>query len=360
MERTSFHTLVGARHPIVQGPFGGGLSTPELTVAVADAGGMGSFGAHILEPDEIEPLVRDLRARTRGAFAVNLWVSDHDPAAATFSDDDFERAWQVFAPLYREYHLPRPAAPRVFHPRFETQVEALLAASPPAFSFVFGVPSPAILAECRRRGIVTIGAATTLAEAQALEAARVDLIVASGFEAGGHRPSFLERAEDCLLGTLALTRLVAARVRTPVIAAGGIVDRAGIGAALALGASAAQLGTAFLACRESGTTDVHRDVLFGPRADRTVLTRAYTGRLARGIPNRLVAFMEARADALPPFPVQAWFVSHLKAAAIAAGHEDFLSLYASQSAPLLQHRSAAELMNALVERTSSNHRNGES
>jgi len=359
MERTSFETLLGARYPVIQGPFGGGLSTVALAAAVADAGGLGSFGAHVLEPAQIEILVRELRSRTAGPFAINLWVSDHDPAAAQFSHDDFERTWQVFAPLYREYGLPEPEAPTLYHPRFDRQIEALLEAAPPAFSFVFGVPSAAILAECRRRGIVTLGTATTLAEGHALEAAGVDLVVASGCEAGGHRPSFLERAEASLIGTLPLTRILATHLRTPVIAAGGIVDGAGVRAALALGATAAQIGTAFLACRESGTNDVHREVLFGARAQRTVLTRAYTGRLARGVPNRLVEFMEAHADALPPFPVQAWFVARLKTAAMAAGHEDFLALYASQAAPLLRHRTAAELMNALVERTTSNHPQGE-
>lgn len=348
MGRTSFEVATGVAHPIIQGPFGGGLSTLELTSTVSNLGGLGSFGAHILEPGQIEGLVRDLRARTDKPFAVNLWVSDHDPGGAELSEEAFERAWTVFAPLYREFGLERPEPPATFHPRFEQQIEALLEASPPVFSFVFGIPAPEILAACRRRSIVTVGTATTLAEAERLEDAGVDLIAASGFEAGGHRPSFLEPAEDSLVGTFSLTRAIASRVRVPVIAAGGIVDGEGIRAALELGASAAQLGTAFLACRESGTVDMHRKVLFSPRAHRTVLTRAYTGRLARGIPNRVVERMEALAHALPPFPAQAWFVGHLKNAAVAAGVEDFLSLYANQSAALLRHETASRLMDDLI------------
>jgi nitronate monooxygenase len=227
-------------------------------------------------------------------------------------------------------------------------VDALLETRPPVFSFVFGIPSPAVLAECRRREIVTLGAAITLAEARALDEAGVDLILATGFEAGGHRPSFLARAEDSLVGTLALTGLAAERVRAPVIAAGGIVDAGGIRAALALGAQAAQSGTAFLACAESGTTDAHRAALFGDAGERTALTRAYTGRLARGIPNRLVAEIEARQAELPPFPAHAWFVAQLKAAAAAAGRTDLAPLYAGQAAPNLRHRTAAELMEALI------------
>ena len=150
------------------------------------------------------------------------------------------------------------------------------------------------------------------------------------------------------MGTFVLTQLVADRVRSPVIAAGGIVDGRGIRAALALGAQAVQMGTAFLACEESGTTDLHREALFGERSRDTTLTRAYTGRLARGIPNRLIEEMTAHASALPPFPAQAWFVSRLKQASVGAGRSDFFSLYAGQAAPNLRHRTAAALMGALV------------
>jgi len=343
-ERSEVQSRIGIQHPVVQGPFGGGLSTVELTATVSNAGGLGSFGAHILEPDGIETLARDLRAATDGPFALNLWVSDHDPGGDPFPQAAFDAVWPVFEPYFREYGLDRPEPPVRYHPRFEDQVEAILAVKPRVFSFVFGVPDRAVLEACRSRDILTLGAATTLAEAEALADAGVDIVLATGFEAGGHRPAFLEPPEANLVGTLPLTRQIAAHLRVPVIAAGGIADRAGIDAALALGAGAAQLGTAFLACAESGTNDAHRDVLFSPRARHTVLTRAYTGRLARGIPNRVIAEMEARADRLPPFPVQAWFLGHLKRAAIAAGDEDFASLYAGQGAPLLRHRKAADLM----------------
>ncbi|HEV7690337.1 MAG TPA: nitronate monooxygenase, partial [Hyphomonadaceae bacterium] len=222
--------------------------------------------------------------------------------------------------------------------------DAVLEARPAAFSFVFGIPKPSILAECSRRGITTIGAVTTLAEAKAMDAAGVDVILATGFEAAGHRPSFLGRAEDSLMGTLTLTRLVAARIKKPVIAAGGIVDRAGIQAALDLGASAAQLGTAFLACEESGAPPQHREALFSEPAQRTMLTRTYSGRLARGIPNRLIEALTPVADKLPPFPIEVWFTTPLRKAAVAQGRTDFLALYAGQGAPLLKHRDVASLM----------------
>ena len=273
-ERSEVQSRIGIEHPVVQGPFGGGLSTVALTATVSNAGGLGSFGAHILEPDGIETLARDLRAATDQPFALNLWVSDHDPGGYPFPKEAFDAVWPVFEPYFREYGLDRPEPAARYHPRFEDQVEAILAVQPRVFSFVFGVPDRAILEACRDRDILTLGAATTLAEAEALADAGVDIVLATGFEAGGHRPAFLEPAEANLVGTLPLTRQIAAHLRVPVIAAGGIADRAGIDAALALGAGAAQLGTAFLACAESGTNDAHRDVLFSPRARHTVLTRA--------------------------------------------------------------------------------------
>ncbi|WP_366946089.1 nitronate monooxygenase [uncultured Maricaulis sp.] len=348
MPQTEIQRRLGLPHPIIQGPFGGGLSTVALAAAVSNAGGLGSYGAHILEPDEIAPLVEALRAATDGSIALNLWVSDHDPGGDDFGAEAFDAVWPLFAPFFAEYGIDRPEPPNRYHPRYADQVEALLEARPDVFSFVFGIPDPAVLAACRQRGIQTLGAATTLAEAEALDAAGVDLILATGSEAGGHRPAFLEPAENNLIGTLPLTRQIASRLRRPVIAAGGIADRSGIEAALTLGAGAAQLGTAFLACNESGTHDAHRDILFSDRARHTALTRTYTGRLARGIPNRVMAEMDKRAGQLPPFPVQAWFLGHLKRAALAAGDEDFASLYAGQGAPLLKHRTVADLMSDLT------------
>jgi nitronate monooxygenase len=340
---------LGIRYPIVQGPFGGGISTARLVAAVSNKGGLGSYGAHLLAPDEIGRVVAEIRALTLQPFAVNLWVSNRDEGTLRIGRTDFERYAKLFAPHFEELGSTVPPYPERMHPLFEDQAQALIEARPPVFSFVFGIPAADILAKCRKRGIVTIGTATSIAEAQELEAAGVDLIVATGFEAGGHRPSFLKRAEDSLMGTFVLTQLVADRVKVPVIAAGGIVDGRGIRAALTLGAQAAQLGTAFLACAESGTTDQHRGILFSGRALSTTLTRAYTGRLARGMPNRLVEVMTAHAGRLPPFPVQAWFVSRLKQAAVDADRADFFSLYAGQVAPNLRHRTAGALMGALID-----------
>jgi nitronate monooxygenase len=351
--RTDFVERLGVEHPIVQGPFGGGLSTTALASTVSNRGGLGSFGAHIVEPPRIGALVAELRALTSRPFAINLWVSDHDPGGQSPDRVTFERVLTLFRPYLRELAIDEPAfPPPPFHPRYDEQIEALLEARPPVFSFVFGIPSKVVLAECRRRHIVTIGAATSIGEASALDDAGVDLIVATGFEAGGHRPSFLARAEDSLVGTFALTQLVSRRVKAPVIAAGGIVDGRGVRAAITLGASGAQLGTAFLACEESGASALHREALFSDDARQTVLTRAFTGRLARGIENRWTREMQQKLAELPPFPLQSWFVSLLKQPSLRAGKRDVVSLWSGQIAPNLQHTNAARLMDSLIQEIS--------
>ena len=339
---------LGIDHPIVQGPFGGGMSTVELAATVSGLGGLGSYGAHALAPERIGEVTAEIRARTDAPFAMNLWISDHDPGGQSLSPEAFDRVYALFEPWYRELGVDKPEMPAHYHADYASQIDALLEARPPVFSFVFGIPDRRVLDECRRLGIVTVGAATSIAEAEALDAARVDLIVATGAEAGGHRPSFLQRAEDSLVGTFVLVQLVADRVGVPVIAAGGIADARGLRAVRALGADAAQIGTAFLACEESGAHEAHRQRLFGPDARQTTLTRSFTGRLARGLRNRWTEQMGQRPETLPPFPVQGWFVSKLRAAAIAAGREDLISLWSGQIAPNLRHRRAADLMQALI------------
>jgi nitronate monooxygenase len=340
---------LGIRHPVVQGPFGGGLSTARLAATVSNNGGLGSFGVHHLPPAQIGRVASEIRQLTAQPFALNLWISDHDPGGLSVSAQEYERHLHLFAPYFAELGIALPEMPASYTHRYEEQVEAMLEARPPVFSFVFGVPSATVLAACRNRHIVTVGAATSVAEALALETAGVDLVVATGMEAGGHRPSFLDTAERSLMGTFALVQVVSRSVRVPVIAAGGIADRRGLQAARLLGADAVQVGTAFLACEESGTTPEHRAALFSARADATALTRAFSGRLARGLRNRWVEEMSERTRDLAPFPVQGWFVSRMRAAAVAAQRTDLVSLWSGQIAPILRHRTATSLMNELTE-----------
>lgn len=340
------------RHPIIQGPFGGGLSSIDLLVAVSEAGGLGSFGVHHLEATQIGELAQQIRARTDRPFALNLWVSNHDSGGLALTPAQFDEAVARFRPYYDALGIAPPPMPARYGQRFEDRIGALLDARPPAFSFVFGIPPADILEECRRRGIVTLGTVTTPDEAVAMEAAGVDLIVATGFEAGGHRVSFQRAAEDSLTGSFALIPTVTARVSTPVIAAGGIADGRGIAAALTLGAQGVQIGTAFLACEESNASAPHRAALFSEQARDTTLTRAFSGRLARGIRNRFVDDWRARGAEILPYPIQNWFTGSFRRAASEQERSDLMSLWAGQAAPLLRHRHATALFEELVRDTS--------
>jgi nitronate monooxygenase len=338
--------------PIVQGPFGSGLSAVELVAAVSEQGGLGSFGVHHLDAAGIRAIAAQIRSRTQRPFALNLWMPLGDSDDPKLSDAQWQSACELLRPYFDELRVPMPARPARFGPHYQEQVDALLELRPPVFSFVFGVPAPDVLDRCRRAGIATLGAATTVAEARLLEDAGVDMIVASGFEAGGHRISFLREPEECLTGTMALVPQVVDSVKVPVIAAGGIADGRGIAAALTLGAAAAQVGTAFLACEESNASPLHRAMLWSAEARCTTLTRAFTGRLARSIHNAFIDAMHGQEKLLAPYPVQAWLTAQLKAAALAANRADVMSLWSGQCAPLLRERHAAQLMRFLIEDTS--------
>ena len=249
--QTRFSKRVGIEYPIVQGPFGG-LSSQRLTAAVSNFGGLGSFGAHGLTPGAIKDVIAEIRSLTTKPFAMNLWVSMEDEGAFTSGEEAFARSLAAISGHIEELGGTLPVYQPYAPIRFEDQVRVILDAKVPAFSFIYGIPPGEILEECRKQGIVLIGAATTPDEAVALEDAGVDVVAASGFEAGGHRGSFLRPSEESLTGTFSLVPQVVDLVSVPVVAAGGIADARGIIAAFALGAEGVQMGTAFLACEGSG------------------------------------------------------------------------------------------------------------
>jgi nitronate monooxygenase len=349
--RNRLTAKLGIDYPIIQGPLGG-LSSQRLTAAVSNFGGLGSFGAHGLAPEAIKEVIAEMRSLTSKPFAMNLWVSMEDEGARTSDEKAFNRSLAPLTGHLDELAVPRPAYKPYSPMRFEDQVRVLLDAEVSAFSFIFGIPPKEILDECRAKNIVTIGAATTPDEARALNEAGVDAIAASGFEAGGHRGSFLRRAEDSLTGTLSLVPQIVDLVDVPVIAAGGIADARGIIAVLALGAEAVQMGTVFLVTEESGASPVHRQALLRGDAEHTALTKGFTGRLARGIHNQLMDELNRQGTEILPYPLQRGLVRNLAIPAEAAGRAELLPLWAGQSANLSTCTDVAALLNALVDEVS--------
>lgn len=348
---TKITQLLGIDYPILQGPMGGGYSTPALLASVSNAGGLGSLGAYTLSPTEMMEANKAIKTVTDKPYNVNLWVSDVDKTLTDYSSEKLEKIKLLFKPYFDELNIPMPDLSVDLHSKFERQVEALFEINPAVFSFIFGIPSKEILAESRRLGIKSIGAATTLDEALALEEAKVDAIVAVGFEAGGHRPSFLKPAQDSFIGLFTLIQQLKLKIKTPIIAAGGIADAKGIAAALTLGADGVQIGTAFLACEESGAAPIHKSMLFSEEAKYTTLSKSLTGRMGRMITNRISNEIPFEIEVLP-FPLQTKLIAPLRAAALAQGKSEMVSFWTGQNAVSLKHHNAERLMKSLVEETS--------
>jgi nitronate monooxygenase len=316
--------------PIVQAPMLGAHGAA-LTLAVSRAGGLGSFPVSGLAGEEIGPALAGLREDMAGRpFAANLFVLP--PASA--SAEVLDAALQRLKPWYDALGAPLPEPPNRFAPDFEAQIAALTAAAPPVASFTFGILSRAQVSALQAAGTYVVGTVNTVAEARAWAEAGADGICAQGMEAGGHHGNFLAGIEDSLIGTLALTATVRAAVDLPVISAGGIMDGRGLAAALALGARAAQIGTAFLLSEEATVNATWRAAIREAGDDATRLTRAFSGRYARGLENRFMREMRPLEHELPAYPVQNRLTQPLRAAALKAGEADMMSLWAGQGVAL--------------------------
>ncbi|AIZ45663.1 2-nitropropane dioxygenase [Deinococcus radiopugnans] len=323
--------------PIVLAPMAGGPGTPELAAAVSHAGGLGSLGAAYLTPAQILEAGAAVRRLTRGPFAVNLFAPQ--PTVQP-TELEVEQAAAELAPFHSDLGLPPPALTTQADIDFGAQLDAVLELRPAVLSFTFGRLNTRHLEALRERGILVIGTATGLEEARQLEADGVDAIVVQGGAAGGHRGGWLE---DELADTLALTRAAAGSVRTPLIAAGGLMTAGDVRAVLEAGASLAQCGTAFLRATEAGTSAPYRAALAAAKAGDTVLTRAFSGRTARGLRN---AVTEGIGQPLP-YPFQNALTRPMRAAGAAAGRADVLSLWAGEGVAQGQEGSAAQILAGL-------------
>jgi nitronate monooxygenase len=336
--------------PIVQAPMAG-VSTPEMAAAVSNAGALGSIGVGATNAAGARQMIAAFRRRSSRSLQVNVFC--HAPASA---DPAREAAWiERLRPEFARLGAAPPASLAEIYRSFvedDDMLAVLLEQRPEVASFHFGVPSRERIEALRDAGIVLVGSATNLAEARALVAARVDAVVAQGYEAGGHRGVFDPDAEDDCLGTVALTRLLVRELDCPVIAAGGIMDGAGISAVLRLGASAAQLGTAFVACDESQADAGYRAALKSPAAHHTVMTRAISGRPARCLANRFTALgAGVGRSTVPAYPIAYDAGKALHAAGKAKGEFGFGAQWAGQGAPLSRPMPAGDLVGLLRSET---------
>jgi nitronate monooxygenase len=336
--------MLDITYPIIQAPMAGGTTTVDLVAAVSAAGALGSLGAAYLSPEQIHESARQIRARTDRPFNVNLFVGGDDGRGAR----DPSALIRMLAVYHTELGMPAPEPPVPAPDPFDAQLQAVLEAAPAVFSFTFGVPSAAALAALKERGIKIVGTATTVEEAKYLEAAGVNAVVAQGAEAGGHRGTFAGPCERSLVGTMALVPQVVDAVSVPVIAAGAIMDGRGIVAARVLGAAGVQMGTAFLTCRESGAPEAYKEKVRAARDDQTEVTRAFSGRPARGVVNEWIVALRGREEAVLPFPLQNTATRPLRNEAAKRGDTRFLALWAGQAAALARDLSAAELVRRLV------------
>lgn len=341
-------TALGIDYPIIQAPMAG-TATPALAAAVSNAGGLGSISIAAVKAEVGRQMIVETRAGTDKPFNINVFC--HRPSVA---DRTAEQAWlDHLQPYFAEFDVPAPQVIGDIYSSFQNddgQLEVLLEERPPIVSFHLGLPSQDRIDALKKAGITLLASATTLEEGQLLEDAGIDLIVAQGIEAGGHRGVFEPQRGDQGIGTLALVRVLVRHLSRPVIAAGGIMDGAGIAAAMTLGACAAQLGTAFILCPESAANEAYRRMLGSERARVTQVTTVISGRPARGILNRFMAEVGAPGHpAVPGFGIAYDAGKQLIAAAAQAGNHEFAAHWAGQGAALARSLPAAELL-ALLHR----------
>lgn len=331
-------------YPIFQAPMAGGITTAALISEVSNNGGMGNLGAGYMAPEEIKEEIRQIRSLTDKPFGVNLFVPDRE---VSYKKEEIDRMGDLLTKYSEELGMKeRPGLPEKDYALiYEKHLEVILQEPVPVCSFTFGMPDRDTIRELKKQEIAIIGTATNVKEAVELDESGVDMIVAQGSEAGGHRGTF-HQEESGLIGSMALIPQVVDAVSKPVIAAGGIMDARGIAAAMMLGAAGIQLGTVFLTCRESGANPFYKKAILTGTEDQTALTKAFSGKLARGISNRFLEEMNGLS--VLPYPLQNDMTAPIRKQAARFGKAEFMSLWAGQGVRMAKETTAKELMEKLV------------
>lgn len=344
---TEVSKLLKIKYPVIQAPMAGGPTTPELVSAVSNGGGLGTFGAGYSTPEDLDRILKKIRSLTDFQFGVNLFV----PGQYEVDQERIKQISEIMRPYRKELGISEKAEYEPIEENYNEQVAVLIRHKVPVISFTFGVPGKDSVRELKRSGAVIIGTCTTVDEAVDLEQNGIDIVVAQGFESGGHRGSYMKTPEKSLIGTMSLVPQVSDNVGLPVVAAGGIMDGRGIAAAICLGAAGVQMGTAFLTCKESGAHEIHKQAIFNSKEDDTVLTKMFSGKLARGLCNKFTSGMEGYGSVVPDYPVQNSLTRDIRRASAKKGETDFMSLWSGQGVRLSRSLEAGQLLKQLVEQT---------
>lgn len=343
--RSALTDLLGIEHPIIQAPMAG-ASNAVLAATVSEAGGLGGFGGTDSSPEALRAVIRGIRERTSKPFIINLYADGAEPYTPPAGSE--AELKQALVPAHRELQAGDPPDPIDLFDRFAEQIAVVIDERVPVFSTHFGLPEPGLVRALKANGTKVISTATTVEEAFALVAGGADAIIAQGIEAGGHRGTFASDPKKGEIGTLALVPQIADAVSVPVIAAGGIMDGRGVAASLLLGASGVQMGTAFVACPETGASAAYVRRLLTAEAGDAVLSDTFSGRPIRVLRNRLVDLLESNRAHRLDFPEQLSMTRNLRKAALINNDDDFLALWAGQGAPLARAIPAADLLRSLV------------
>jgi nitronate monooxygenase len=341
--------LLNIEYPIIQAPMAGGITTSKLVAAVSNAGGLGMIGAGYMTQMQIREQIREIKQLTSNPFGINLFV----PNEFQVTENEITSAQQKLNQIRKQLNLqPKesmeiPTVTNVLN-NFTEQIQVVIEEKVPICSFTFGIPSKQVIAELKQYNIILMGTATTVREAVENQKAGMDLVVAQGSEAGGHRGSFFNGDQESLIGLMALIPQVVDTVSIPVIAAGGIMDGRGFRASLCLGAKGVQMGTAFLTCVESGAHPVYKESILHAKEDDTVLTRSFSGKWARGINNEFISEMNDYEPSIPEYPVQNTLTQDIRKTSASQNNPAFMSLWSGQGPRLAKSQTVESLMKNII------------
>jgi nitronate monooxygenase len=349
MFKNNMTELLKIEYPIIQAPMAGGITTSNLVAEVSNAGGLGMIGAGYMTPNQIREQIKEIKQLTKDPFGINLFI----PSDFTYTESEINSVNQLLQPIrnqlqiHQEHPIDIPTYDQLVK-TFNVQIKVVIEERVPVCSFTFGIPSEEVITELKTNGIILIGTATTVEEAIEVEKAGMDMVVVQGSEAGGHRGNFIRESHESIVGLMSLIPQIVDHVSIPVIAAGGIMDGRGLMASQCLGAMGVQMGTAFLTCIESGANQIYKEAILHAREDQIVLTRAFSGKWARGIKNKFIADMEKHEDILPEFPVQNALTQPIRKASSSQQNADYLSLWSGQSPRLAKNLSVCGLFNTII------------